>query len=56
LTLLKETKSITFPATVTAGKDLKLNAEFKIDRTTFGMNYGAGKVENEVAMKISIGK
>jgi len=56
LTLLAETKSITFPATVSAGKYLTLIAEFKIDRTAFGMTYGEGKVEKEVAMTISIGK
>jgi polyisoprenoid-binding protein YceI len=56
LTLLKETKSITFPATVSAGKDLKLTAEFKIDRTQFGMTYGEKQVEKDVAMTITVGK
>ncbi|UUO06804.1 YceI family protein [Blastopirellula sp. J2-11] len=51
LTLLGETKSITFPATVEAGK---LTADFKIDRTEFGMTYGDGKVEKEVAMTIEV--
>ncbi|EAQ80834.1 YceI family protein [Blastopirellula marina] len=51
LTLLGETKSITFPATV---KDGKLKADFKIDRTEYGMNYDVSKVEKEVAMTIEV--
>ncbi|MFI4875019.1 MAG: YceI family protein [Blastopirellula sp. JB062] len=51
LTLLGETKSITFPATI---EDGKLKAEFVIDRTIFGMNYGEGKVEKDVSMTIEV--
>ncbi|TWT38540.1 YceI family protein [Blastopirellula retiformator] len=51
LTLLGETKSITFPAKVAGGE---MTAEFMIDRTEFGMTYGDGKVEKEVAMTISV--
>lgn len=55
LTMLGNTKPVTFPATVTADGGLKLNAEFSIDRTEFGMTYGEGKVENAVALTVTIG-
>ena len=31
---------------------LKVVAEFKIDRTKWGMNYGKGKVDDEVELKV----
>ncbi|RCS40465.1 YceI family protein [Bremerella cremea] len=56
LTLLEKTKSITFPAKVTVGKDVKLNAEFVIDRLEFGMDYSPDKVHKDVTMTIKVGK
>ena len=56
LTLLKETKSISFPATVSTDGGLKLEAAFTIDRSEFGMNFGLDKVDKEVAMTISVGE
>lgn len=56
LTLLDKTKSITFPAKVTVGKDVKLNAEFVIDRLEFGMDYSPDKVHKDVTMTIKVGK
>jgi polyisoprenoid-binding protein YceI len=32
------------------GQDVKVTAEFKLDRTKWGMNYGVGKIEKEVAI------
>lgn len=54
-TLCGKTKSITFPATVTE-KDgtMTLNAEFKINRTDYGMSYGAGMIDDDVALKVSV--
>ena len=54
-TLNGKTKSITFPATVTE-KDgtLNLSAEFKINRTDYGMSYGAGKIDDDVALKVNV--
>lgn len=54
-TLCGKTKSITFPATVTE-KDgtLNLTAEFKINRTEYGMKYGAGMIDDDVALKVSV--
>lgn len=54
LTLLKETKPVSFVAAVKSDKKFKLSAEFKIDRSKYGMNYGAGKVENDVVLSISV--
>lgn len=55
LKLLGKTQSVTFPATVTE-KDgtLSLTAEFKIDRTRWGMNYGKGMIDNDVAIKVAV--
>jgi polyisoprenoid-binding protein YceI len=55
LTLRGKTASISFPATVSAadGK-LKVTSEFTIDRTAFGMDYGQGKVDNKVALKVAV--
>jgi polyisoprenoid-binding protein YceI len=55
LTLNGKTKSISFPAKVSeSGGSFTLTSEFKIDRTEFGMTYGAGKVDNDVALKIEV--
>ena len=55
LTLLGTTKSISFPATVSTDGGLQLNATFEIDRTEFGMDYGADKVLKEVQMTVTVG-
>ena len=54
LTMLGKTKSIKFPAKVTADDSLNLTAEFKIDRTQWGMVYGKGKINDEVALKLNV--
>ena len=55
MTLNGKTKSISFPAKIAAtGGTFTLSAEFKIDRTEFGMIYGKGKVDDEVAMKVKV--
>lgn len=55
LTLNGKTKNISFPAKLSEsdGK-LTLTSEFKIDRTDYGMTYGAGKIDNAVALKVSV--
>lgn len=56
LMLLNNTQSITFPAKVSAeGGELKLESEFNIDRTEFGMNYGEDSIEKEVTLTFNIG-
>ena len=55
LTLLGKTKAVTFPATVTASADaLTVTANFSIDRTEWGMNYGKGKVDDLVKLSVSV--
>lgn len=57
LTLLGVTKEISFPATVEfVDGAMTLKAEFKIDRTQFGMTYGEGRVEKDVNMTIFVGE
>ena len=58
LTLHGVTKSITFPATITAAADgIKVNSDFSINRKDFGINY-AGAADNlirdDVVMKLTI--
>jgi polyisoprenoid-binding protein YceI len=55
LTVLETTKSISFPATISTADGLKLNAEFVIDRTQFGMTYGDGQVVNDVTLTVTVG-
>ena len=57
LTLHGVTKEISFPATVQmTAAGLTLNSEFTIDRSEFGMTYDPSKVENKVALTVSIGQ
>ena len=56
LTLLKETKSISFPAKVKIDKDIAVDAEFVINRVDFGMDYGTDNVHEDVTMTIKVGK
>jgi polyisoprenoid-binding protein YceI len=55
LTLRGKTNSISIPATVAAadGK-FKLNSSFTIDKTQFGMTYGAGKIDDKVALTVAV--
>jgi polyisoprenoid-binding protein YceI len=54
LTLHGVTKEVSFPATVSTDEGLKLDAEFSIDRTEFGMDYSVDKVVADVALKVSV--
>ncbi len=55
LTLLGKTKPVTMTCTC-VHKDgaLDLKSEFAIDRTQWGMTYGDGKVDNAVALTLTI--
>jgi polyisoprenoid-binding protein YceI len=55
LTMLGKTASVTIPATVSTENGMQLTAEFQIDRTQFGMNYGTDKIEKMVEMKVAVG-
>lgn len=55
LTLLGQTHQVVFPAEVSTADGLRLQAEFVIDRTVWGMDYGLDQIEKEVPMTIAIG-
>ena len=55
LTLHGVTKSISFPARIDATADsVNIASEFKISRYDFGMNYGKGKVDEQVTIKVAV--
>jgi polyisoprenoid-binding protein YceI len=55
LTMLGQKKSITFPAKIAAtDTGVTLTSSFSIDRTQWGMTYGAGKVDNLVKLNVSV--
>jgi polyisoprenoid-binding protein YceI len=55
LTLNGKTKSVSFPATVShAGGALKIDAALTIDKRDFGMTYGGGKIDDQVAIKVAV--
>lgn len=57
LTLHGVTREITFPATVTvAAEGVTLKSEFAIQRSEFGMTYGAGKVDDKVSLTVVVGE
>lgn len=52
LQMLGKTVKQEVPAkVVVTDKTITINAEFKLDRSRWGMNYGAGNIENDVAVK-----
>lgn len=53
LTLLGKTKEISFPAEIGTDGKLTLKADFKIKRSEFGMTYGKGMVDDDVAIKLN---
>lgn len=57
LSLHGKTKSITFPAKVSfAANGVTLQSEFSINRSEFGMTYGAGKVDDKVTLTVVVGQ
>jgi polyisoprenoid-binding protein YceI len=55
LTLVGTTKSVTFPAKLTAADGtLKLTSEFKINRHDHGITFGKGKIDDDVALKLAV--
>ncbi len=55
LTMLGKTKPVTFTAKLDE-KDgvLSMTTDFQIDRTDWGMNFGKGKVDDKVSLKIAM--
>lgn len=57
LTLHGVTKEISFPATTSVtAEGLTLKSEFAIQRSEFGMTYGAGKVDDKVSLTVVVGE
>jgi polyisoprenoid-binding protein YceI len=55
LTLHGKTKSISFPAGIKVGAEaVSLSSTFKINRQDFGITYGAGKVDDDVTLKVTV--
>lgn len=54
MTLLGNTKEINFPAEITTDGKLVLKAEFKINRTDFGMTFGKGMVDDMVTIRVKV--
>lgn len=53
LTLLGKTHELKVPVSVqVTDANVKVQADFKLDRTKWGMNYGVGKIENDVQVKV----
>jgi len=54
-TMLDKTEELVVPVKVDANDErIQLNASFKLDRTKWGMNYGKGKINDEVEMTIEL--
>ena len=55
LTMLGKTKPVTIPAKASAdGGTLTITSEFKINKSDWGMNYGKGMIEDQVALKLDV--
>src|SRR5262245_8410983 len=53
--MLGKTKSITFPAKMSAGANgLSIDATFTIDRTDWGMKYSTAKVNKDVKLTVKL--
>ncbi len=54
LTLLGKTKEISFPAEISVKGKLTLAADFKINRSDYGMTFGQGMVDDEVSISLRV--
>ena len=55
LTMLDKTVEVKVPVKGELSDDLLIVlADFKIDRTKWGMNYGKGKINDEVEIKVEL--
>lgn len=55
LTINGKTKEVAIPAQIShAGGTLKINGAVTIDKRDFGMTYGAGKMDDAVAIKVAV--
>lgn len=55
LTMVGQTKSITFPAKIAlSAGGLALDSTFSIDRTQWGMTFGQGKIDDNVKLTVKV--
>ncbi len=55
LTMLGKTKPVVMPSSLSCeGDKLTLKSDFKINRTDWGMTFGKGKIDEDVALKVEI--
>lgn len=55
MTMLNKTEELVVPIKVDANEErILLNAVFKLDRTKWGMNYGKGKINDNVDMTVEL--
>ena len=54
LTMNGKTKEISFPATISAAGGVKIDSSFSIDKRDWGMTYGGGKIDDQVAIKVAV--
>lgn len=55
LTMLDKTEELVVPVKVDANDErILINSTFKLDRTKWGMNYGKGKINDDVDMTIEL--
>jgi polyisoprenoid-binding protein YceI len=55
LTINGKTREVAIPAEITASSSaVKINGSVTIDKRDFGMTYGAGKMDDAVAIKVAV--
>jgi polyisoprenoid-binding protein YceI len=55
LTMAGKSNDVSFPATIEAsGNSVTLSSSFKINRNDWGISYGKGKIDDDVALKIEV--
>jgi polyisoprenoid-binding protein YceI len=54
LTLLGVTRPVSFPASLTGGETIRLRGTAVLNRQEFGMNYGKGKIDDNVAVRFDV--
>jgi polyisoprenoid-binding protein YceI len=54
LTMHGKTKELSFPATIEAGNNLTIAADFTINRHDWGISFGKGKVHDDVKLKVRV--
>jgi polyisoprenoid-binding protein YceI len=54
LTMHGKTSKVSFPADIAVDDGLKLKASFNIDRNDWGISYGKGMINDEVAITLQI--